>query len=411
MAVELKVRPADLKALSATRISVFDETAPLNRVAVWGPPSIEAVLGQLLPPDKSLFHNNFDVFRGRQEFAQMVDQLQVAGVGVLEVRKSVATRLPFISGMPTTLTALSKQLQAKAGELKAVYGRSCRYTEQLDAILDSEVQMLGEEGAIKLNYLTALGKPSPMANLIYGRDQTNVMGTKLVFSRLRHGIRRPEVAFFRVMYKDMLGQDDIHTVRNGGYFEGGDGIMFDRAAFVGVGIRSSMNGALGIFTSIEPVLKNRGFDFFAVVEENQERLSGSINGGGIEMDDMHLDTFWMPIGPKKVMTCLESAERRVVRRVWRDGAGLLRVSRETKLIPLMAKRGIEIYDIPIEEQRNYATNYLLLGNNQALVPLSENYQARSVLEKAGLAIIPAEIKELVGGYGAVHCMTAALERG
>lgn len=308
MAVEVKTRPI-LGALEGSRVSVFDETDPLKRVAVWGSPSTEAVLGQLLPPDQSLFHNNFDVFKGRQEFKGMVDILEAAGVEVLEAREKVATALPFVKGMPATLTALSEQLQAKAGALKAVYGRSCRYTEQLDAILDSEVQMLGEEGAIKLNYLTALGKPYPMANLIYGRDQTNVMGTKMVFSRLRHGIRRPEVAFFRVMYKNMLGQDDIHTVRNGGYFEGGDGIMFDRAAFVGVGIRSSMNGALGIFTAIEPVLKNRGFDFFAVVEENQERLSGSINGGGIEMDDMHLDTFWMPIGPKKVMTCLESAER------------------------------------------------------------------------------------------------------
>lgn len=410
MAVELKTRPT-LRVLEGSRVSVFDEIDPLKRVAVWGPPSTEAVLGQLLPPDKSLFHNDFDVFKGRQEFTGMVDILEAAGVEVLEARRKVAVALPFVKGMPSTPSALSERLKARAWELEASYGRYCKCTEEIDDILASDVEVLGEEGAIKLNYLTALDKPYPMANLIYGRDQTNVLGETMIFSRLRHGIRRPEVAFFRMIYKDVLKGHDTHAVRHGGYFEGGDGIMFDCAAFVGVGIRSSMNGALGIFTAIEPVLKNRGFDFFAVVEENQEWLSGSVNGGGIEMDDMHLDTFWMPIGPKRVMACLESAERRVVRRVWRDGAGLLRVSRETKLIPLMAQRGIEICDIPVEEQRNYATNYLLLGNNQALVPLSENYQARSVLEKAGLAIIPAEIKELVGGYGAVHCMTAALERG
>ncbi|OGE26408.1 hypothetical protein A3C26_01605 [Candidatus Daviesbacteria bacterium RIFCSPHIGHO2_02_FULL_39_12] len=410
MAVEVKTRPI-LRVLEGSRVSVFDETDPLKRVAVWGPPSIEAVLGQLLPPDKSLFHNNFDVFKGRKEFEGMVDILKAAEVEVLEARGKVAAALPFVKGMPSTLSALSERLKVSARVLEGRYGRRCQYTEEIDDILASEVKVLGEEGAIKLNYLTALGKPYPMANLIYGRDQTNVLGETMIFSRLRHGIRRPEVAFFRVMYQDVLDRQDVHAVRNGGYFEGGDGIMFDHAAFVGVGIRSSMNGAFGIFTAIEPVLKKRGFDFFAVVEENQERLSGSINGGGIEMDDMHLDTFWMPIGPKKVLTCLESAGRRVVRRVWRDGAGFLRVSRETSFISLMAQRGIEIYDIPVEEQRNYATNYLLLGKNQVLVPLSENYQTRSILQRAGLVIIPADIKELVGGYGAVHCMTAALERG
>lgn len=73
--------------------------------------------------------------------------------------------------------------------------------------------------------------------------------------------------------------------------------------------------------------------------------------------------------------------------------------------------GIEIAPISPAEQENYATNFLHLGNGFVVVPV-ENKEAIAHLEKyiPKEKIIKANIYALIGGYGAVHCMTAALRR-
>jgi arginine deiminase len=46
-----------------------------------------------------------------------------------------------------------------------------------------------------------------------------------------------------------------------------------------------------------------------------------------------------------------------------------------------------------------------------MVPLEKNTRVIDMLRGAGFEVLTPDIKELVGGYGAVHCMTASIVRG
>ena len=71
---------------------------------------------------------------------------------------------------------------------------------------------------------------------------------------------------------------------------------------------------------------------------------------------------------------------------------------------------VEILEISGEEQRNFATNFLNLGNNKIVAALSSNPRVNAELQQRGIKIHYAELTKLVDGYGAVHCLTAPIGR-
>jgi arginine deiminase len=86
------------------------------------------------------------------------------------------------------------------------------------------------------------------------------------------------------------------------------------------------------------------------------------------------------------------------------------VSEKGWFLDFMEKEGFTVFDIPKEEQLRYATNFLNLDPETVVVPFSDNRMTAAHFKEQEITVLPVEISELSGGYGAIHCMTSALRR-
>src|SRR3989344_4016938 len=83
MAERIRVEQKELKTPD---MGVFEETAELKRVMMWGPPGAETVLGQLLPKKRSCFEKSFNVVKAKEEINVAMDLIKSHGVDILVVK-------------------------------------------------------------------------------------------------------------------------------------------------------------------------------------------------------------------------------------------------------------------------------------------------------------------------------------
>src|SRR5215211_5083507 len=102
---------------------VFNEIDPLEEVLVWGEPGCEALLGQLLPKNRSLFFSYYEVPQARDEFRRMQALLEGEGVTVTRARDAMARILNdrVIINAPSNIKELKMQLLARANELYEIH--------------------------------------------------------------------------------------------------------------------------------------------------------------------------------------------------------------------------------------------------------------------------------------------------
>src|SRR3989338_3204984 len=121
-------------------VSIPDETAPLKQAAVFGPPGIEAYLAQFLPPEESLFLQNFDVGKAQEEYLQFIQLMGSMGVEVVNLKRAYASLLETSSLTSQHLIGLIQQQHPMAE------------TKMLESLLHADALMVGEEKAVALNY-------------------------------------------------------------------------------------------------------------------------------------------------------------------------------------------------------------------------------------------------------------------
>ncbi len=389
------------------KVGVFCETEPLKAVHIWGEPGPETLLAQLLPEDISLFYERFDVAKARDEHVRFANIIRNEGVDVIEVRDLLAKSLSLedYSEAPRTEEDLVQAVHRRGEELYARYGvGDLAVLDQAEEIVREDLEDLGLEHGLALGYVLAIEPEIPLANMFYARDQSNVLGETVVFGRMRWPIRRPEVPLYQRAYQN--GPEKTMRVSgNGAYFEGGDGIMLCRDCYIGAGGRSSTSGVEEIFSVIWPEITARGGRMFEV---RHPKLCQCDQEGAVEIEAMHLDTYWMPVRPDLVAGCLEEmSQRRVIE--YEANGGKKRVDRG-RFDRFMDERGIEVIPVPKEEQVFHGTNFLNLGNDRAIISLSENKETVERMRERGITTIPADLKELTKGYGGGHCMSGGLVR-
>lgn len=397
-------------------LHVYSETDPLRTVALWGPPGPEVVLAQLLPPEENLFYSRFNVQGAREEYTRLLKFLREKGVNVVIVQdlllSSDFTQLPDHEMIPSFLKELNADLKKRGMELYKRYGvGDLGILDLIPELVQEDVERLGEFPAIALNWLLSLRRLCPSGNIFYGRDQSNILGDKLVWSNMRWPIRKPEVGIYKMAFQSLIPENRHHRVRGReSYLEGGDGIMLDGNCYLGVGGRTTLAGAMEVYNGIKEDLSRKGKHMFLVVDEKAEHRAHHQQYPGEEQAAMHLDTFCMPLGDgTKVLCCAEVAKDRTVMFI-RDDGGHIEVKPKGSFLDFLHKMGIDILDIPREEQLRYATNFLNLDEKTVVVPFSDNTTAIAHLEKENITTLPVEMTELGGGYGAIHCMTTALDR-
>lgn len=408
---------------------VFSESDVLEEVLVWGEPGCEALLGQLLPKTRSLFFSYYEVPQARAEFRRMQALIEGEGVTVTRAKDAVARMLKKkqVDGAPSNIRELRAELLSRADELYELHREhkvrelereGIRYDvediysqvkKDLSLILEEDADIYGESAAVRLNHVLSLSHPLPLANIFYGRDQTQALADRIILSSLRWDIRRPEVNVYKEALMELGYHESIVPVERG-TIEGGDIAILDDTCFIGVGARTSYSAAKDVCRKIGPLLDSQGIQIVAVINKRHEEEAANYGAPTDEhMHIMHLDMFWIPLADNLVMAYGEEVDQRTVVRITRNSNQLV-TEEMGSLRVFLAAKGIDIINVTREEQENFATNLLNMGNQTLMVSLSRNKRVIAELESRGYRILNAEITKLVNGYGAVHCLTAPVRR-
>lgn len=406
-----------------SEIGVWSEIAPLKKLLIWGEPGCETALGQLLPENESLFYEDFDVYEGRSEYRKMKDMLTERGAELVSIKAAFVDTLrgkPLPPQVPQTIGELGKLMEARAEAYYEKYhiGNVDKVKGWIPKLLEEDLNEYKDERAVILaNWYLSLVRGDvklrpPMANMFYSRDQSNVIGDRIVMSRMRYPIRKLEPSVYMRAY-ERLGLEGAIVTPTEGTIEGGDTIILGDTCYVGVAVRTSREAVASVFEQIGERLAAKGIvNVVAVVNEKLVELNKTVGDkpGYSDMNSMHLDTFWTPLREDLVLACGDETKDRTVEQ-------LKMVNGKVEFINLgpfdkyMEQKGIKVLDVSRQEQHDYATNLLHLGGNVVMVPLEKNTRVIDMLRGAGFEVLTPDIKELVGGYGAVHCMTASIVRG
>lgn len=415
----------------SVEMGVFEETAPLRNVMMWGKPGTEAVLGQLLPRRISCFESNFRVLEARSEFSTAVDILQGQGVEILFVKDLLAQKIKEQGIKPTkSMGQLHEELQERGEYFYEKYkdeiAEECKKKNEqplglqvldwIGPILREDKERYGEEVATVMNQMLSLDERDglqgderllPLANAIYARDQSNLLGKTWIWSNMHYPIRRAEVALYKsVLEYHHIIPDDINVVQiqGKGKFEGGDGIAYNGVFYIGCGGRTNMRGIM----QAAPTLLSQP-DARLIIAYDGARTRHEKG----EMDAMHLDTYWMPFAKDKVVACPEETSSRRYAEVTHDGKGGYQVdlNLSQKFNDYLSDQSLEIFDLSKEEQLHYAPNFLNLGNQKVVLSLIEGNELKRKLEDVGYTVYSPNLEQITKGYGGLHCMTAAIKRG
>lgn len=387
--------------LAKPKIGIYSETHKLKTVAIWGELGAEASLAQLYPPDKSLFFGDMDVVKAGEEAKSFSRVLKNKGVTVYKVRDELAKILPDTklkkNEVVNALLSKAKQIQVESGISKP------QISNEITELLERDIENYGQDKALMLNKVLSLDPEMPMGNLIYARDQMNVLlGTRFQ-STMAQPIRKPEVSIYEAVYQKALGLPKPLMMPPGETFEGGDAYVHDAIVYVGVGSRTTMGAAKHIYSSLKTDLKDLDFQF-AVVEDPMANKRTFKE----QMDFMHLDTFSMPDGPNQITACEGEAARRRVLLASRKGDKLIDTG--LSFLGFLKKTGQDVIPVPSEEQQFFGCNYLNLDKQTAVVPLESNKLTNGKLKQVGKIVEFVNLQESTKGYGGAHCMTGQLLR-
>ena len=411
------------------RVHLLDEVAPLKEVLVWGEPGVEALLGQLLPKSRSLFVSYYEVTEARAEFRRMQALIEQEGSKVIRAKDAAAH---FLNGksspnFPQSLRELEHQLLLRADEYYETYKQVksrglaseginhsiddiyLEVKQDIRDILAEDVKTYGEDATIRLNHRLSLSHPLPLSNIFYGRDQSQALGDKIVMTKLKWGIRQPEVSVFRETLNAM-GFENLTDVEKG-TLEGGDVCILDDTCFIGVGARTTFAAVKDVCRKVGPLLERHGIQIVAVVNKRHVDEAAVYGAPTDEhMHVMHLDMFWIPLRHNLVLAYGAEADQREVIRVTSNSGQIVTEELGT-FRQFLINKGIEMLEVTEQEQQNFATNLLNLGNGTVIVALSKNERVIRELEGCGFRVLSAELNKLVSGAGAIHCLTAPIRRG
>jgi arginine deiminase len=307
-------------------------------------------------------------------------------------------------------------------------------------LLTPQIELESDIGARTLRMNVT--EEQTLSNLLFMRDQQAITDRGVLLSRMSKPQRRREPLVTKLLW-DALGVEVVYEVNDPGTFEGGDFIPMKDFALIGVGNRTNES-------AIEQILKHAvDFDEIGIVHQPDHPLIPNTQVN--PMTPMHLDTYFNVASSGVVVGLKLLLERAEVDIYSRVGPGHFEKENETMdLLRYITGWGFDVIDITTLEQLSHASTFLTVRDGailtveaqenikdvlsnlqdrakadperygallsqaerdyQYLKDNSEFFPHKRGIYQHGIDIYPMILKNLTGGYGAVHCLTAALER-
>lgn len=227
------------------------------------------------------------------------------------------------------------------------------------------------ENGVRVHYVEEQREDRP--NALFMRDLVFMTPEGAIVCRPGISARRGEERF-AAQTLSKLGVPIVRTINGGGVFDGACAMWVDRhTVILGTGARANAEGA----AQVEYELRRMGVT--------------DILRMGIPYGHAHLDGL-MNFVDKKTMILFP----------WQVPYDVVK--------PLIDK-GIKIVEVTdLEEiKTNMAINVVALEPGKILMPAGSP-NTKKKIEDAGIEVIEIELSEIMKGWGAIHCMSAFLNR-
>lgn len=254
--------------------------------------------------------------------------------------------------------------------------------------------------------LEAVYKRSPLMNLYFLRDQSISTPRGQIMCRMNSTQRADEVDIIEACYKQ-LGYDPVWRVTGeGNYLEGGDYIPFGTMGLIGCGLRTTMG-------AIEQMMENdvMGHDTVVVVNERWK-----------DQYQMHLDTYFNVIDKDLVTLCfnrydaedesdinfltIQMFAREPGTKVYHEVDAYKGMSFKA----FLAERKCKIIRVSKKDADHYANNFLAIDGRHIMSVANQSEELEQAYLENGVTVEWVPLENLIGGYGAAHCMTQVLRR-
>lgn len=363
---------------------VDDEIGELETAGLLKP-GIESYLAQFWPRKESLFFGRFDIQRAREEFEFLTNLIKSQGVEVFDIRNAYASTLSEPDLSITTERLIKKLIEKVPPQNQERVDETT-----LERLLHEEALAYGESRSAALTIALSHAPKIPLGNLYFARDPANVLSDTIFLGNMAYEIRKPEV---NIMHKalEKLGYGNFFQVKSGA-FEGGDAMMIQGKAYIGVGTRTTPEAAREIATYLK---------YFKRIRSYMVKIPS--NGTWDDnMRIMHLDTFFMSLKKDTVIGCKNLLGQCTIYDIETGtSANFLEYLQDN----------FTVLDTPPEEQMKYAANMLVIKPGLVITPSDYNIGTNAVLEANGITTINANLRQLTEGYGATHCTGLSVKRG
>jgi arginine deiminase len=389
-------------------------------------PRVETFYG-VLHANAALFEAPFDTDAAQKEHQNYIATLQKNGIKVIQVtdvllkgtlnddgsrRKGVELDklIEFASEFLTyhIPTGWSEKTLAEQKEYKIETLRNLHPKDLVRIILERPEIYLKYSTEHNTKFIADLYQSRPLMNMHFLRDQQITTAKGVVLGKMNSTQRENEVNITEFVFHK-LGINPIYRVTGDGRLEGGDYIPAGDFALIAQGLRTNAEG-------IRQLLENDvfGFSEIAVVKDPF-----------MHQDQMHLDTYFNILGPKKAIVDKIRREKGLITRgdvtrpirpcvdIYKkkaDGTYECVQTGKDFFDYIEKEKGFEVIDIQDSEQLNYGCNFLCIGPNKIIGVKGVSERYLGMLQSAGVDATLLEFRNVTKGYGAPHCTTQVICR-
>lgn len=239
----------------------------------------------------------------------------------------------------------------------------------------------------------------PANNLYFMRDGMLTTKEGAVVGNFTLDVRKVENDIVELALRQ-IGVEPIYRVREPGHAEGGDFMPAGDFALQGVGLLTDEDGA-------KQMLENGVYGNVEV---------GLVRDPNPGMEEMHLDTYFNFLGRDLALLSedrmIEGREPvvEVFEPVAEDKVRYVKKGK-SPLKDYLVEKGFEIFPITVEEQRNFAPNFLLLEDRRLIGVAQAGESFAERLKQWNVKAELLDFSALTGGYGGPHCMSQVILRG
>lgn len=363
----------------------------------------------VIHPAAGLYDDYFDADAAAEEHRGYIEMLRDNGIEVHTVEEVLMSMdhemLRQLADKCLTYDATDTQMSAaEVEEYRQYVLQRMTHKDLYRTLLFHPTVELHETG--QNTGLEAVYKRNPLMNLYFLRDQSISTPCGQIMCRMNSSQRADEVDIIEACYRQ-LGYDPVWRVTgDGNYLEGGDYIPFGTIGLIGCGLRTT-------FGAIEQMMEQdvMGHDTIVVVNERWK-----------DQYQMHLDTYFNVIDQDLVTLCfnrydaqdesdinfltIQMFARKPGEKLYHEVEGY----KDMSFKAFLAERNCKVIRISKADADHYANNFLAIDGRHIMSVANQSEELEQAYRAHGVTVEWVPLENLIGGYGAAHCMTQVLRR-